>query len=238
METPEKQNDPTMILPSLSTETAATETFLDRARTMIGLGVPIVPLPPRKKSPPPRGWTELATTDVHEIYAWVEPNEKVPIVSVDSNCGCVAKPDGVWFLDIDNLAMVSEQIKEETGHNLYEIQTLIVESSNGKQHFYFKQNAASRSIGNFDYDDSHGGELFSTRVNNRYVVSPLSIHPITSQPYKIIRNATIIEAPEWLTNWLMVVKKPSTARKEKTATPDTKATVGARGGRCQLRKAA
>jgi hypothetical protein len=222
----------------MSTEIVATETFLDRARTMIGLSVPIVPLPPREKAPPPRGWTELATTDLREIYTWLEPNDKAAIASVDSNCACVAKPDGVWFLDIDNLGVVSKQIAEETTHNLCEIQTLIVESSSGKQHFCFKQNTASLSMGNFDYDDSHGGELFSALVNNRYVVSPFSIHPKTGQPYRIVRKAAIIPAPEWLTNWLMLAKKLKTARKEKAATDETKTNGVARVIRCQLRKAA
>ena len=78
------------------------ETFVDRATAMIEYGVPVVPLPARKKSPPPEGWTDLATTDIGRVHDWLKPNGRPALAFEDSNCACVAKPEGVWFFDIDN----------------------------------------------------------------------------------------------------------------------------------------
>jgi hypothetical protein len=90
-----------------------TDNFISRAETMVSYGVPVVPLPPRKKSAPPDGWKELATTNLDTIKAWT--------VAEDANCACVATLEGVWFLDIDNMPVVSEQILNATGHACREI---------------------------------------------------------------------------------------------------------------------
>ena len=97
---------------------APSRTFLDRASFMTKLGVPVVPLPPCKKFPPPKGWQDFATTDINTIRGWLVPNGQPAIASEDSNCACVAKLDGVWFFDIDNLKAVSEQIEKVTGHKV------------------------------------------------------------------------------------------------------------------------
>src|ERR1017187_3134073 len=107
-------------------------TFLDRASTMAELGVPVVPLPAAHKDPPPKGFPTLATTDMAVINGWLVPNGKPAIATLDSNCACVAKPDGFWFLDIDNMQVVSAQIESETGHKLQEIMTMVVRSSGEK----------------------------------------------------------------------------------------------------------
>jgi hypothetical protein len=194
--------------------------FLDRASSMVERGVPVVPLPAAQKDPPPKGFTTLATTDMNIIKEWLVPNGKPAIATADSNVACVAKPEGFWFFDIDNMQTVSAEIEAATGHKIQEIRTLVVCSSGEKRHLYFQQNDASRLLGNFDYDAPNGAELFSVRGNNKYVVSPHSIHPDTRQEYKITRSMPIIEAPVWLTDWLKTAKHSSGVRKQKMVADD------------------
>ena len=70
-------------------------TFVDRASSMVEHGVPVVPLPPRKKSPPPKGWQDFATTNIETIKGWLVANGQPAIATEDSNCACVATLDGV-----------------------------------------------------------------------------------------------------------------------------------------------
>ena len=208
-------------LDSLESPASALTTFLDRASSMAKLGVPVVPLPPCKKDPPPKDWTTLATTNLETIQDWLAPNGKPALAFADSNCACVATPLGFWFFDIDRMQTVSAQIETETGHKLQEIMTLVVRSSGEKRHLYFKQNDASRALGNFDYDAPDGAELFSVRGNNKYVVSPFSVHPVTGDEYQITRDLPIVEAPDWLTDWLKTAKRSSSQRNEKSAADET-----------------
>jgi len=230
-------------LDSLESSVSSPSTFLDRASSMVELGVPVVPLPPCKKFPPPKSWQDFATTNIETINGWLVPNGQPAIAFKDSNCACVATLDGVWFLDIDNMQIVSAQIEKETGHKLQEIQTLVVRSSDEKRHLYFKQNDVSRALGNVDYDSAEGAELFSARVNGKYVVSPLSVHPDTGAEYEVTRNMDIIEAPVWLTDWLKTAKRSSGQRKAKQAADETvKVSEGGRDDflfakACELRDA-
>lgn len=200
---------------------ASFTTFTDRASTMTEYGIPVVPLPPRQKFPPPKGFPDLATTDMDIISGWLVPNGQPALANEDSNCACVAKSDGFWFHDIDNLKAVFDLIEKDTGHKLQEVQTLVVQSSgNNKRHIYFKQNDASRALGNFSFKTPDGAESFSVRGNNEYVVSPYSIHPDTGNEYEIINKADPIEAPIWLTNWLTTAKRSSIAREQQLASDD------------------
>ncbi len=146
----------------------------------------------------------------------------------DANIACVATTEGVWFLDIDDFPVVSEQILNATGHELAELETLVVKSSGEKRHFYFKQNAASRALGNVDYDSTDGKELFSARVVGKYVVGPLSVHP-NGHEYDIVSNCEISEAPVWLTDYLRTAKTASHREKAKLVKDET--VKIAKGGR-------
>lgn len=196
------------------TDNFTVSAFLERASTMVEYGVPVVPLPAAKKFPPPEGWRDFATTDMDIIKGWLMPNGKPAIATKNSNCACVAKRDGFWFFDIDAMRIVSALIEKETGHTLSELQTFTVCSSGEKRHFYFRQNDASRALGNFDYDAPDGSEWFSVRGNNKYVVSPYSVHPKTGREYEPINRADITEAPAWLTDWLKQAKRASSKRKQ------------------------
>lgn len=201
--------------------------FLERARRMIGYGVPVVSLPPRKKFPPPTGWQQIATADWTVIQKWITQS---PMLAFEnSNCASVATLNGVWFLDIDDMTTVATLLEKDTGHSLKEIKTLVVKSSGEKRHLYFKHNEASRAIGNIDYDGEQGQELCSVRANGKYVVSPGSIHPETGVEYKITRDFDIIEAPAWLTDWLN--KQKHRIAKDNQTRNDNPKTLIYEGGR-------
>jgi len=170
--------------------------FETRALPLIERGVPVVPV--RGKIAFISKWENIATTDRSKILEW---GQDYP----DLNVACVAKaqPGGVWFFEVDRAGLV-EQIERETGHKIPD--TFMVRSSPGRGHFYFRQSAASIAMGNCQASDAQG-ELWSARVDNRYVVGPLSIHPVTQKPYEVLNPAPIVEAPQWLIDYCTAEKK-------------------------------
>jgi len=171
-------------------------TFADRAANVTRYGIPVMPLCPRQKNAFLENWPNRATTNADQVASWNEENPNY-------NAGAVARNGEFWMFEIDS-ASVYTQITKETGHALDEIETLVVQSSGVKRHFYFKQNAESSARGNFSVDRD-GSELFSVRAHNAYVVAPGSIHPDTGQPYEIKQTPLFGEipvAPDWLMAWL------------------------------------
>ncbi len=173
--------------------------FKNVASEMVCRGVPVIPIPPCEKGTKLVNWPSLATTDVAQVEKWHSENPNY-------NCGAVAKPDGFWMLDCD-LMDLPQRIEEETQKSIPA--TLKVRSRRGF-HFYFRQTDASRKLGNRNVRG-----LFEAQVSNKYVVAPGSIHPDTKQPYKIIDDSPIIEAPVWLCEWLANVGKPESTVLEK-----------------------
>jgi hypothetical protein len=171
--------------------------FLEKALLTTTKGVPVIRLRPNSKAAMDSGWPQLATTDIEIIKKW---NEESP----DSNCGAVASLDGIWFWETDS-SNVAERVFRETGNNLNDIKTFKVRSRVGRGHFYFKQNNASRAMGNIAQTYVLEQD-WSARVQGAYVVSNGSIHPDTGVPYAAINDNTIIEAPQWLIDWLFSQK--------------------------------
>src|SRR5258708_1005651 len=64
----------------------------------------------------------------------------------------------------------------------------------------FRATPASIAMGNRQASDTQG-ELWTARVDDRYVVGPGSIHADTNGPYEVINDASIVEAPQWLIDW-------------------------------------
>jgi hypothetical protein len=62
-------------------------------------------------------------------------------------------------------------------------------------------------MGNAQGKDADGKELWSARVDNRYVVAPGSFHPTSGRQYEILRNKEIVPAPDWLVQWCIQNKK-------------------------------
>ena len=181
--------------------------FKDIAMPLVSRGVPVIPLSPKTKIAFLPKWIELATTDSEKVNKW---DEQYP----NANCACVAlaKPDGVWFLELDR-ENYHQEIAKQTGYKMPV--TFMVRSSPGRGHYYFKQTPASIAMGNRQGKDENG-ETWSARVDNRYVVSPGSIHPSTGNPYEVIRNTPIIEAPDWLVQWCsgQVISEPKIVDEE------------------------
>ena len=166
-------------------------------------GIPQTPL--FGKKPFQKDWQNKATTDVAQIQKWAEENP-------GCNFGSVAKGviGGFWMLELDAPGEAA-RIRNET-RNPIPI-TLLVRSRNGRGHLYWKQTAASIAMGNIGQDGVQGAG-FSVRVNNEQCVSPGGIHPISGLPYTILDDAPIVEAPDWLIQWIekqrQVVKKDPT----------------------------
>jgi len=167
--------------------------FKEIAEPLIARGVPVIPLRPRTKIAFLSGWESLATTDPLKIEQWDQEY-------ADANGACVAyaKPDGIWFFEIDRSGF-AQQIEAETGQKLPH--TFMVRSSPGRGHFYFKQTPASIAMGNKQGLDENGKELWSARVDNRYVVAPGSWHPTSGARYETLLDVPIQPAPDWLVEW-------------------------------------
>jgi hypothetical protein len=174
--------------------------FKEIAEPLVRRGVPVIPLRPRTKTAFLGNWQELATIDSKKIEEW---DAEYP----DANGACVARPDGVWFLEIDRDGYL-QQIEKETGQKIP--LTFMVRSSPGRGHFYFKQTDKSIAMGNVKVKDEHDGtELFSARVHNAYVVAPGSYHPTSGLRYDTLRDIDIIPAPDWLVDWCVAKRGSS-----------------------------
>jgi hypothetical protein len=172
--------------------------FQHLAEPLISLGIPVIPLRPKTKAAFLSTWQNLASTNREQIAAW---GKEYP----DANVGSVAKEIGAaWFFEIDSLD-VAARIETETGHKIFDLHTLMVKSRPGRGHFYFKQNDRSIAMGNITQNFVKHND-WSARVSNQYVVGPGSIHPETGEPYSILKNAPIAEAPDWLIDWLISQK--------------------------------
>jgi hypothetical protein len=166
--------------------------FKEIAQPLIARGIPVIPLRPKSKIAFLTNWTELATVDSKQIEKW---DREYP----NANAACVAfaRQDGIWIFELDR-ENYHQEITKQTGMKMPV--TFMVRSSPGRGHYFFKQTAASIAMGNRQAEDAQG-ELWSARVDKRYVVSPGSIHPKTGMPYEVVRNTPIIEAPDWLVQW-------------------------------------
>lgn len=178
--------------------------FKEIAEPLVARGVPVIPLRPRTKVAFLTGWETLATTDQTKITEWDQD-----YVEANGACVAYARPDGVWFLEIDKEGFAAE-IEKQTGQKIPT--TFMVRSSPGRGHYYFRQTAASIAMGNAQGKDNEGKESWSARVDNRYVVAPGSYHPTSGRKYEILRNAEIVPAPDWLVQWCVANAKPATEK--------------------------
>jgi hypothetical protein len=194
--------------------------FKEIAEPLVARGVPVIPLRPKTKIAFLDEWETLATVDQNKIDQWDQE-------FLDANGACVAlaRPGGVWFLEIDRPGF-SEEIEKQTGQKIPV--TFMVRSSPGRGHFYFKQTPASIEMGNKKSKDEQGKELWSARAANAYVVAPGSYHPTSGRRYEILRDAAIVEAPDWLVQWC--VANAQTEPKTGHAELDSEEIIG-EGGR-------
>jgi hypothetical protein len=167
--------------------------FREIVAPLVERGIPVIPLRPRTKIASISDWQNLASTDLQQIEAWAKDQP-------DANAACVAQArvGSYWFFEIDH-SDVQTRIRKETGKSIP--RTFAVRSSAGRGHYYFKQNEASIALGNIAQPFVKHSD-WSARIDREYVVSPKSLHPRTGLPYELLSDAEIIEAPQWLIDWL------------------------------------
>jgi hypothetical protein len=86
-------------------------------------------------------------------------------------------------------------------------------------HIYFRQTDASRMLGNRNAKNPEGGEFFSLRQHNRYVVGPGSTHP-NGNMYTVAQNpGCIADFPDWLEGWIASYSEPEKAKAKGKAEP-------------------
>lgn len=171
--------------------------FKDIALPLITRGIPVIPLRPKTKIAFLTGWEKLATTDLSQVETW---DREYP----DANAASVAKAHigGYWFLELDR-PEAGQRIETETGQRVPD--TFRVRSSPGRGHLYWKQNARSLAMGNITQNFVKDTD-WSARVCDEYVVSPGSWHPTSGRQYETVNATEIIEAPDWLIDWLISQK--------------------------------
>jgi len=174
------------------TEVPAVSSFKEIAMPLVAREIPVIPIPPHQKAAALKSWQNLATTDSEQIEKWDEENREY-------NVGAVAKPDGFWMLDCD-VPDLRQTIEKETDQLFPS--TFSVKSRKGI-HYYFRQTSASREMGNVSVEG-----LFDAQVRNKYVVGPGSIHP-SGKRYEIENDADIVEAPDWLIEWIKKQRRRS-----------------------------
>jgi putative DNA primase/helicase len=181
-------------------------------------GWKIAPCYPKKKEvhtklvPQP---LKQMSKSVAQIHAWAkqEPNANVCVYAKQIE-------GGLCFLDRDGELDIWQAYREETGKDF---NTLEVQSSPGKSHFYFLQTPKTVALKkNITEKDTDG--WFSFRVKNEYVCSIGSIHPKTGEPYKIVNDVPVIPMPDALVDWLhkqikVKDKSPSGNRTKTTKIP-------------------
>lgn len=174
-------------------------TFLEIAKPLIEMGVPITPVIPGTKRAFLPDFPATASTNLTQIMDWARsyPNH---------SAACVARAEegGVFFWEVDS-ADVWGRLLRETGHTSDELVTFRVRSRPGRGHLYFRHNAASIALGNISQTFVVGQD-WSVRANREYVVAPGSLHPNTGLPYKALNDTPIAEAPQWLLDWLVSQK--------------------------------
>jgi hypothetical protein len=84
-------------------------------------------------------------------------------------------------------------------------------SGKGFAHYIFKHTERSRALGNRSVNLPEGGEWFSFRAGNKYLVGAGSLHP-NGNYYQTARDIEPIPMPDWLCDF---VEKHSTSAKPK-----------------------
>jgi hypothetical protein len=184
-------------------------TFRDRSELALSYGIAVMPVEPGGKNPACEHGAKDATKDQTQIDLWDDKDPRF-------NVGWVATPElgGRYFVDsdIENLPAL---YKSETGRDWPT--TLTNKSAKGFHYVYehderslAKFSDQSGKPKNFSVSDPNGGELFSVRVHNYYVVGALSVHP-SGAKYEIVEDRQPTAAPPEFIDWL-ISKRASTSQ--------------------------
>ena len=179
--------------------------FKDRASAATKYGIPVAWAEPGEKVTHLPEWHLRATTDDTQIDKWNAENENRNSILVAQ-----AKMGGFWFLDIDKKETL-QRIKAETGQTIPD--WWMSRSQEGRGHFGFKQSPASIAMGNIP-ETMVKDHAFSCRVDDMYIIGPLSYRKDLNRNYEYIKDVPPVEAPQWLIDWILkqrIVEKPVVA---------------------------
>jgi Bifunctional DNA primase/polymerase, N-terminal len=175
--------------------------FLSIVTPFVALGIPVFPLTPKTKIPPSGfHFLEEATIDPAKVASWNDENP-------DYNVALLANGE-FCFLEFD-VAKGMSTAAAEMGHEIPQTRTQV--SGKGFGHYIFKHTERSRALGNRSVNLPEGGEWFSFRAGNKYLVGAGSLHPNGSY-YQNARDIEPILMPDWLCDF---VEKHSTPTKPK-----------------------
>jgi hypothetical protein len=175
--------------------------FLTIATPFVALGIPVFPLTPKTKIPPAGfHFLEEATIDPAKVESWNEENP-------DYNVALLANGE-FCFLEFDVPKGMSAAAAE-MGQQIPLTRTQV--SGKGFGHYIFKHTERSRALGNRSVNLPGGGEWFSFRAGNKYLVGAGSLHP-NGNYYQNARDIKPIPMPDWLCDF---VERHSTPAKPK-----------------------
>ena len=171
--------------------------FLATATGMAQRGVAVTPTYPGLRHPAKDGWNGkdgwyAATTDLNTIEAWAKEDPNF-------NCCCIAKHDGIFMLDIDDLAAAQKR-----GMPLLP-ETFTVQTPGGGLHVYFKHTAQSRSLGNNNVYEGEGKskkKIVEIKGHNVSVCAPGCTRD-DGGVYKIVRDKPFAQMSIDLYEWLL-----------------------------------
>ena len=152
-------------------------------------GIPVFPCNPKTKSPLNAHGHKEATTDVAQIKEWwaIFPNAMLGIAT--------GKVSSLFVLDVDthgdtNGYVTLSALEAEHGKLP---DTYQVETASGGRHFYFRY-PESRTIKN---SAGRVGKGLDIRGDGGYVIAAPSVRA-DGKSYWVIKDADIVDAPEWL----------------------------------------
>jgi len=172
--------------------------FLSIATPFVELGIPVFPLTPKTKIPPSGfHFLEEATIDPVKVASWIDENP-------DYNVALLANGE-FCFLEFD-VAKGMSAAAAEMGHGIPLTRTQV--SGKGFGHYIFKHTERSRALGNRSVNLPEGGEWFSFRAGNKYLVGAGSLHP-NGNYYQTARDIEPIPMPDWLCDFVEKHSRPS-----------------------------
>jgi hypothetical protein len=173
--------------------------FQTIAEPFIKLGIPVFPLVHGEKCPPAGlHWNQVATTDPLKIAEW-------DAADPDYNVGLAALPNGEFcFLEFD-VAKGMSTAAAEMEQQIPLTRTQV--SGKGFGHYIFKHTERSRALGNRSVNLPEGGEWFSFRADNKYLVGAGSLHP-NGNYYQTARDIEPIPIPDWLCDYVEKYSAP------------------------------
>ena len=167
-------------------------TAIDYAR----LGFWVIPITPKKKSPPLiRQWPKKATSDEGQIEQWWNqwPDANIAIVT--------GSQSGIFVLDIDEKNSGRESLRQlQIEHGALPA-TAKQATGNGEHYFFQYIDGIKNSVGRI-------GAGIDVRGYNGYVIAAPSIHPNGRSYRWEIDPDRIAPAPDWLLK-LMRSDKPT-----------------------------